>query len=133
MPGQERGSKRGARRLISGRYRRILDLVMDVRNWYAAAMIVLAAGLINYTLTGSRVPPLAFVPPAYLQQSIGETVTLAILVGLGLYFVALSGRSGRSDHEGVALALALASAALLVVWYLVVLAIGGMIRWRPSR
>jgi hypothetical protein len=60
-------------------------------------------------------------------------VTLAILVGLGLYFVELSGRSGRSDHEGVALALALASAALLVVWYLVVLAIGGMIRWRPSR
>jgi hypothetical protein len=119
--------RRRIRKSLPRRYRRVFDVLGDVRNWYVAAFVVLAAGLINYILTGSRVSPLAFVPPQYLEQSIGETITLAILVGLGLYFVVLTGRSSRSSSEGMALALSIAAAVLLVVWYIVVLALGGMI------
>ena len=55
--------RRRIRKSLPRRYRRVFDVLSDVRNWYVAAFVVLAAGLINYILTGSRVSPLAFVPP----------------------------------------------------------------------
>lgn len=119
--------RRRIRRLLPARYRRLFDVLSDVRNWYVAASVLLAAGIINYILTGSRVPPLAFVPPQYLEQSMGETATLVVLVGLGIYFVLLTGRSSRSSSEGIALAISIAAAILLMVWYLVLLALGGLV------
>jgi len=115
------------RKSLPRRYRRAFEVLSDFRNWYVAAFALLAGGLINYMLTGSSIPPLEFVPPRYLEQSIGETVMLSILVALGLYFVILTERSRRSSSEGMALALAITAAVLIAVWYLVVLALGGMI------
>ncbi|MGC8969435.1 MAG: hypothetical protein ACP5LG_02450 [Conexivisphaera sp.] len=119
--------RRRIRKSLPRRYRGLFELLSDPRNWYVAAFVVIAAGIVNYILTGSRVPPLAFVPPAYLEQSIGETVTLVILTGLGLYFVVMTERSRSSADEGTALALAIGAAVLLVVWYVVILALGGLL------
>ncbi len=121
------GSGKRLRKLVPRRYRRLFDLLASLRNWYVVVFVLLAAGLVNYVLTGFRVPPLAFVPPQYMEQSIGETVTLAILLGFGVYFVLLTEGSRRSSHEGWALAISLIAAFLLVIWYLIILALAHVI------